>query len=204
MPSRIGAVILAAGASTRLGQPKQLLAFRGEILLTRAINAALGAPCFPVIVVLGARAEQIRPAIESFPVQIVVNADWEQGMGGSLSIGVSLLAEQPDIEAVVALLCDQPLVTSETIRFLLETRAATHHAVIASEYDNLPGPPCVFDRALFPELIALKGSEGARKVIAYQEAQSAVFRVPVPDAGLDIDTLDDWKNLQKRESSSPP
>ena len=203
MSSRIGAVILAAGASTRLGQPKQLALFHGKTLLAHAIEAALGASCSKVVVVLGAGAERIRPEIESSSVQIVLNPDWEQGMGGSIRTGISALQEDAEVEAAALLLCDQPLVTTATIVSLLKIRAATSHAIIASEYDGVPGPPCIFARALFPELLTLTGAEGARRIIQRQERNGAVYRKYFPEGATDIDTLDDLKRLQERALTEP-
>lgn len=119
-------------------------------------------------------------------------------MGGSIRTGVSFFAEEPDVEAVIILLCNQPLMTSETILSLLEIRAATDYAIIASEYNGVPGPPCVFDRALFPELSALAGAEGARRIITKQDMKNAVYRNDFPQGATDIDTMDDWERLQER------
>jgi molybdenum cofactor cytidylyltransferase len=188
----VGAVVLAAGSSSRMGTPKQLLQFRGETLLRLAARAALGAGCRPVVVVTGAHAVRMREELRGLDVLEVVNALWETGMASSVRAGVSALMES-DASAVVLTLCDQPHVTSETIAALINEHQATGRPVVASGYGGGFGVPALFGRALFTELIQLEGQAGAKQVIK-RHARGARF-VSFPGGETDVDTPDDFARL---------
>ena len=188
-----GIIILAAGESARMGVPKQLLEYRGKTLLERTADVALEVGD-SVIVVLGSRAEQIWKAWNEPRVMVVENPRWSQGMGGSLAIGLqSLLIAKPATQAAIFLLCDQPLLTATVLRRLIATHLNTGSAIVASEYNETLGVPALFHASLFPELLALKGKEGARKVIQSHPRQ--VVGVPFAEGSLDIDTPADWAQL---------
>ena len=190
----VGAVILAAGSSSRMGRPKQLLRFDGETLLRRAALAAKGAGCDPVVVVTGAHAGRMRGELRGLDVLEVENQRWETGMGSSVGAGVEkLLGAQPGADAVVLLLCDQPFVTHEVIAGLVAARRATGRDVIASSYGESCGVPALFGRALFDELRRLEGHAGAKQVIK-SHAASAHF-VPFPGGEMDVDTPEDFSRL---------
>jgi molybdenum cofactor cytidylyltransferase len=192
--STIGLIILAAGASTRMGTPKQLLLYRGISLLRHTVNIALESACHPVIVVLGAYFEQIKPEIEQLPIHIVENADWEKGMGTSIRAGVMALERiNPDVDAVVITLCDQPFLLVNTIAQLINAYHHTHQSIIASEYANTLGVPALFERHLFAELTALNATEGARKVI--KNNQKKVAQIHFPKGEIDLDTPEDYDKL---------
>jgi molybdenum cofactor cytidylyltransferase len=190
----IGAVILAAGSSSRMGRPKQLLRFGGETLLTRAALAALGAACNPVIVVTGAHAEQTRGELRGLGVLEVENPRWEAGMGSSVSAGVlALLEAQPGTAAVVLMLCDQPLVNADVVAGLVASHRETGCEAVASRYGESYGVPALFARTLFDELARLEGHAGAKQVIG-RHASRARF-VPFPGGEFDVDTPDDFTRL---------
>ncbi|HKC63080.1 MAG TPA: nucleotidyltransferase family protein [Pyrinomonadaceae bacterium] len=196
----IGIIILAAGASSRMGEPKQLLPFRGESLLRRAVRAALETECHPLVVVLGANAHLLQEEIASTGAHIFVNHSWTEGMGSSIRCGLqrALEAESHDeIEAAVFMLCDQPCVTSGVIRRLVDAYRASEALLVASEYEaegeKTVGVPALFSRALFPELMALRGAQGARRIIASHRQEATV--IAVPEAAFDVDTLDDYRAL---------
>ncbi len=189
-----GAIILAAGSSSRMGSPKQILRFRGESLLRRAALAALGAGCSPVVVVTGAHAELSRRELEGLDVREVLNPRWETGMASSIGAGLEgLLREDPDAAAVVILLCDQPHVTAEVISSLVSAHRATLKPVIASAYGGSFGVPALFGRALFAELARLEGGAGAKQVIQ-RYASEAQF-LPFGGGEVDVDTRDDFSRL---------
>ena len=185
--STVPIVILAAGASKRMGVPKQLLAYRGRTLLGHALEAALGSTCRPVIVVLGANAEQIQPEIEGLAVQIVRNTHWAEGLSSSIRVGIE--AVDTDVEAVVLALCDQPLVSSEDIEALVAAFRSTKRPIIVSQYAGTFGVPALFARSFLPELLGLVGDGGAKQVI--QRNAAAVWPVPCPHGAIDVDTLED-------------
>src|SRR5918997_5647856 len=190
----VGAVVLAAGSSSRMGHAKQTLQFRGESLLRRAALAALGAGCRPVIVVTGAYAELSRRELNGLDVREVLNTLWETGMASSVRAGVeALLGADADAEAAVLLLCDQPHVTADVISRLVEARRATGSPLVASAYGGGFGVPALFGRTLFAELTRLEGAAGAKQVIN-RHASEAHF-LSFPGGEVDVDTPDDFSRL---------
>ena len=193
--STVGLIILAAGASTRMGTPKQLLAYRGCTLIRHIIEVAIASYCQPIAVVLGANAERIKPEISQLPIQIVENQQWEEGMSTSIRVGLeALLAMNPNLDAVAIALCDQPFVSSQMLDRIVEAYRFTGKPIIACEYSGTLGVPVLFSRALFSELMALKSTEGAKKLIKKHIHQ--VFSVPFPEGAIDIDTPKDYEQLQ--------
>jgi molybdenum cofactor cytidylyltransferase len=188
----VGAVVLAAGSSSRMGRPKQTLRFGGESLLRRAALAALGAGCRPVIVVTGAHAELSRGELDGLDAREVLNPLWETGMASSVRAGVEALAGA-DADAAVLLLCDQPHVTADIIAGLVAAHRATGRPVVASAYGGSFGVPALFVRALFAELARLEGTAGAKQVIK-RHASEAHF-LSFPGGEVDVDTPDDFSRL---------
>lgn len=196
-------MILAAGASTRLGggRLKQLLPFRGRSLLRHAAEVALAAGASPVVVVLGAQAERLRGELAGLPVEVVVNTGWEEGMASSLRAGLAaLVAAAPDTGAVLLMLCDQPLVTPEALQALVAAHRASGKPAIASEYASGGplGPPCLFARPLFADLLALSGAQGAKQLLS-RLSPDATLRVSLPEADQDIDTAADWERFHSKK-----
>ena len=190
----VGAVILAAGSSSRMGRPKQTLQFQGTSLLRRATLAALEATCRPVVVVTGANAELSRRELDQPDVYEAFNPDWETGMGSSVRTGIeSLLNINAGIAAAILLLCDQPHVTSAVISSLLAAHHTTGSSIVASAYGEGVGVPAVFSRTLFTELTQLAGSSGAKEIIK-RHASEAHF-LPFPEGEVDIDTPSDFSSL---------
>lgn len=191
----IGIVLLAAGASTRMNnQSKQLLQFEGQSLLRRAAQTVLASASQKTVVVLGANAEKLKSEIEDLPIQIVINENWMSGMASSIKTGLSaLLEENQNLAAVVVLLCDQPLVTAQTINSLIDTFKQTKNLIVASEYNETIGVPALFAREIFNELLNLKADSGAKFVIKKQAA--SVKKILVPEAAFDVDTLADYERL---------
>ena len=190
----VGLVILAAGSSSRMGQPKQLLTYEGESLVRRSAGLGLLSGCFPVTVVLGANNLLIGTELEDLPVFVTQNPDWEAGMASSIRVGLThTLHVLPTVEAVLIALCDQPLVTPAFLHGLTEAFAASGKPIIATRYGNTTGVPALFSRELFHELEQLNGQEGARKLIATHADQ--VHAVAFPEAALDVDTPEDYLKL---------
>ena len=190
----VGAVVLAAGSSSRMGSPKQTLQYLGESLLRRAALAALGTACRPIIVVTGANAELSRRELDGLDVREVFNMRWETGMASSVRAGVEgLLSAAPDIDAVVLLLCDQPHVTAEVISGLVAAHRTTGSPIVASTYGGNFGVPALFGKSLFDELARLEGAAGAKQVIK-RHASEAHF-LPFDEGEVDVDTPDDFSRL---------
>ncbi|MEH2039691.1 nucleotidyltransferase family protein [Nostoc sp.] len=192
--STIAIMILAAGASTRMGTPKQLLLYQGRSFLQYITEIAIASVCQPVVVVLGANAEQIHPQIKQLPVRVVKNSDWACGMSTSIKSGIELLNNLPQkIEAVVITLCDQPFVSPQIINQLVDTYYSTKKPIIACEYGDTLGVPALFSQTFFSELAALKETSGAKKVINHNVNE--VFSIPFPLGDIDIDTPKDYEQL---------
>jgi molybdenum cofactor cytidylyltransferase len=197
---RVGAVILAAGASTRMGTPKQLLELDDKPLLVRVVEAALSAPVWPVVVVLGANAERIRPFLARFPVLVTENSAWQEGMAASIRAGVTTLQQfSRHLDAALIALCDQPAFSAATISQLIETQRATGRGIVAARYAGRNGAPALFLRQYFPELTALTGEEGARALLNGDAGR--VAPVELPELAVDLDTVADvaaLKNIAER------
>jgi CTP:molybdopterin cytidylyltransferase MocA len=188
----ISAVVLAAGASTRMGRPKLAIPVHGTPMIRRAAQAALASRCREVIVVLGSDADVYRPLLDGLEVRIVLNPDPGEGMGSSIRTGVA--AVSPDAQGVVIMLADQPMVTAEAIDRLLDTAAAGPHRFVASAYQGTVGPPAYFHRALFLELLTLEGDRGARSVIQAHPGEGVA--VPLDDGtAADVDVSGDLAAL---------
>lgn len=195
-PPRCGLVILAAGASRRMGSPKQLIEIDGRPLLVRAIEAALAAPVWPVVVVLGANATAIRPVIGHLPVLVVDNPAWAEGMASSIREGVATLRQfSRALDAAVLALCDQPGFSAATVESLLAAHRATGRGIVAARYSGRLGAPALFTRAHFPALAALTGEEGARDLLNADPARVAA--VDLPELARDLDTPEDLKDLAR-------
>jgi molybdenum cofactor cytidylyltransferase len=188
----IAAVILAAGASTRMGTPKQLLQFQGRSLLRSVTETAIAAQCSPIVIVLGARIELIQHEVSDLPVQVVENPEWQTGMGSSIRIGIQALIDRTTVvNGAILLLCDQPFLLPSLIRQLKSRYWSTQPSIVASTYQNTVGVPALFHAALFPELMQLNQLEGAKKVI--QRHRHAVVTVDFPEGAIDIDTPQDYQ-----------
>ena len=158
-----GIVILAAGVSCQNGRPKQLLPYLGRTLIEHVTRTAIASGAREVIVVLGVNAEQIQHKLIGLPVRIVINKEWEQGLSSSIRCGVGALG--PEIRSTVIALGDQACVTPALFQDLAQRQWETGLPIVASSYDGIVGAPSLFDRSLFPQLMALKGSAGARELI---------------------------------------
>jgi molybdenum cofactor cytidylyltransferase len=188
----VGLILLAAGASTRMGTDKQLLPYRGRSLVRYMAEVALASKCQPIAIVLGAHGDRINPEIATLPLQIVENDRWSLGMGTSIGAGVQAAAQS--LDAVIVMLCDQPLVTSWHLNQLIAAYKATHYPVIASAYSSTLGVPALFDRSLFPDLLSLTGNVGAKHLIG--QYGDRVYPVPFPEGAIDLDTPEDYQNCQ--------
>ncbi|QJD97238.1 nucleotidyltransferase family protein [Mucilaginibacter robiniae] len=192
--STTGIIILAAGASSRMGQPKQKLVYQQQTLLQRAVAAALASNGLPVIVVLGANYEAVQPDIAEQPVQIIHNADWEQGMASSIQSGLRYLQEKCNqIDSILLMLCDQPFVDSALLNQLINQQMVNEASIVACAYQNTLGAPVLFSKAYFPELLALQWQEGAKKLLMKYRDQVKAF--PFPKGSVDVDTPDDYQDL---------
>ena len=211
--SHIAAVILAAGESSRLGKPKQLIQFRGKTLVRRVVDAASEAGCRPILVVLGTERtshlysdglprvkgrhheiELITSELKKTGATIVANSNWQCGIGTSIRTGVQhLLDTAPGVEATVLLACDQPFVDRAVLDGLMTLYHETLKPIVAASYAGTLGVPALFDRSLLPELLRLDDSAGAKSTILSNRDQVAEF--PFLEGKVDIDTAEDWQRF---------
>ncbi len=192
--ARVGVVVLAAGGSSRLGTPKQLLEFGGRSLLRHSAETALESRCGPVVVVLGAHADTLRHELDGLDVAIVENRDWREGMGSSIRAGVGqLTSARTDVTAILLTLCDQPLVTADVLKGLVARHTETDAPIVASAYGDTLGVPALFDAALVDKLACIAPEHGAKDLIA--SYGSRVASVHVPAAVVDVDTPGDYARL---------
>jgi len=184
----VPAIILAAGGSRRLGQPKQLVRIAGETLLARAIRVVRASAFDPIFVVLGAHHENIRAAVDLSHVRVVMNPDWEQGIATSIHAGIRELLElDPHAAAALLLVCDQPRLTTEHLRTLIKAyEHAGEPGIVASRYGGAAGIPAIFPKSQFSKLLALQGDEGARHLL--RNPENSVVEVEFSDGEIDIDT----------------
>lgn len=188
----VAVIILAAGSSSRLGRPKQLLPYRGTTLLRHAVQTALAADLGPVIVVLGAAEDTCRSALAGMPATITANADWEEGMGGSIAAGMAVVADS-DFRSALLMLCDQPAITPDMLRALDDYQHKIGASIVASKFEGTLGPPVIFAASHFTQLRELRGQQGARSLFKNDPAGPAT--VDCPEATWDIDTEEDARML---------
>ena len=197
----LGAIILAAGASTRMGQPKQLLRIDGRTLLRRTVDAVLASPAWPVVIVLGSGAAGIRPEIARLPVLVVENGAWEEGLASSIRAGVRVLASfSLSLDAALLVLCDQPNLSPEAIA-RLAAGFEDGKTIVAARYGDHSGPPALFARSHFQELMELGGPGGARPLLVRHAA--ALATVPLPELAVDLDTPEDYTRFQRMLETEP-
>jgi molybdenum cofactor cytidylyltransferase len=194
MASKTGIIILAAGSSSRLGHPKQLLTYKKTTLLKNTINEIASIANTVIIVVTGSNRELIENELDSSQIKISHNPDWEFGMSSSISKGLTdLLAIYPDCESCIFTVCDQPYVTQSIFENLITEYQKTGKGIIASSYSETLGTPVLFDKKYFNELIALKGQEGAKKII--NKFLDDTVSIPFEKGDIDIDTQEDYDKL---------
>jgi molybdenum cofactor cytidylyltransferase len=198
-PLRVVAVVLAAGGSRRLGEPKQLLRLAGQTLVRRAALAALASRAERVLVVTGARAEEVERALEGLAVEVVRCPHWERGLAESLRAGVSA-ALAPGEASVLVALADQPALQADQLDALIARHAAGAE-IAASDYGGEPGVPALFSARLARELLALEGDRGAKPLLLRERERVAL--VPFEGGALDVDTPEDWARASRILGEAP-
>lgn len=190
-----GIIVLAAGASRRMGEAKQLLKLDGKSLIRRAVETALAADRSPVTVVLGANFDSVKSEIEDLDCSIVKNDEWKTGISSSIKAGLKKTLEiAPGISAVIFALADQPFVTAGHFDLLIEKFHETGKPIIAARYLETAGVPALFARRMFPALMKLDGDRGAGRII--KESPALTEYVFLPEAATDIDTITDLESVR--------
>lgn len=190
-------LILAAGNSSRLGRPKQLLDLGNTTLLQHTIEETLKLSCNVRVLVLGAYQEDIRVKLNSANITILENRDWETGMASSIRVGLNWLVEHHDLDQVLILLCDQPFLDHKLMEDLIAQKSKGNKGIVGSAYGGTIGVPVLFDRKYFPELLALNGKEGAKKLV--NMFGDDVDQIDFPEGNIDIDTETDFNAYLKED-----
>lgn len=191
----VGIIVLAAGASTRMKEPKQLLQFEGKTLLRRAVETAIATDCKPVVVVLGANFNQTLAEIQDLRVDVCHNTDWRKGLSASLQCGIeNLLNLNPNIDAFIATLADQPFVSKDNLLELKNKFLESKKPIVAAEYNGIIGVPALFAKKIFKEFAGISGDKGAKTII--EKYRKTLVTINLPEAALDIDTNEDYLNLE--------
>ena len=180
-------IVLAAGASTRFGSPKQLTRVNGVPLLQLMLSRATAVAGHAVTVVLGANASDVVPALGRLPVSLVINRDWNEGLASSIRAGVRSLPGS--CGGALLLLADQASITSADLQRLADSWARNPRAIVAAQYAGSHGVPALFPRSEFPALLRLQGEQGARALL--RNPAVSVIGVPMPSAAIDIDRPED-------------
>ena len=189
-----GIIILAAGNSSRLGKPKQLLEYNGYTLLRNTILQAKLVPDTTVIVVTGAYKKNIDEELAYTAAKVVYNPEWEMGMGSSMAVGLQQLQlSNPQITTCIITVCDQPFLTAQIFKDLVSRHKITGKGIVASAYGETWGTPVLFSSNYFKELENLNGHEGAKKIV--QLYKDDVATVAFEKGAIDIDTIEDYNNL---------
>ncbi len=197
----IAAVILAAGQSSRMGQPKLLLPVLGKPLLLHVVDHATAAGFAETLVVVGYQADALRELLSSRPVRIVENPNYALGQSTSLRAGIAALS--PQVEAAMILLGDQPLVHSAILKRLMQAWQVTAKPIIAPFYGGERGNPVLFARALFPELLSVTGDQGGRKILQRHAQEIEPVPIADADAAQDLDTWQEYQALIQRLEQTP-
>lgn len=185
------AIVLAAGASSRFGSPKQLVRVDGRPLLHAAVSRAVEVAGHAVSVVLGAHAADLAPLLRHTAASIVINRDWSEGMASSIRAGVSRLPGS--CGGVMLVLADQAAVTAEDLRRLATSWRRQPDYIIAAQYGATLGAPAIFPASYFRDLTELRGDRGAQAL--FKRNPDRVIRVPMDSASIDIDTPEDLLRL---------
>lgn len=187
-------VILAAGSSKRMGKPKQMLEIHGTTLLQHSVNTAVASGIPNIVVVLGANAEEHKASLFNRPITLLENAQWERGMGSSLKVGVKKAIELfKDVQALIVMVCDQPLISSVHIGNLIKAFQAHEPLAIASGYNDSYGVPAVFDRSVFSLLIKIDDHSGARAIL--EKLKDDLVLVPFFGGEIDLDTPEEYQRF---------
>jgi len=186
-------LILAAGNSSRLGEPKQLLNFEGKTLLKHVVEEALKVSK-SVVVVTGSNHSQISKEIENLQVKIIENMNWNEGMGSSIKIGINQLLDSfPTIENYIISVCDQPFIEASVFSELIQKQKDSQKGIVASKYSETLGTPVLFTKKYFKDLSDLSGQEGAKKLL--QKFKDDIAKINFEKGEIDIDTQSDYQKL---------
>lgn len=187
---------MAAGSSSRMGQPKQILSWKGRTLIEATITKVLRLNTTKTIVVLGANKEKIISKIESYPIEVIYNPNWDRGLGNSIAFGVNYIQNNFKPEAVLIVLADQPLIKNAYLEAMMASFETNKNQIIATQYPNGKlGVPALFDESYLQELSNINGDKGAKAIL--EKYTNLVMSTQIDTNVFDVDTKEDYKKLLK-------
>lgn len=195
MMSKTAILILAAGESKRMGEPKQLLPYNNSTLLLHTIEQANSIKYADVFIVIGAHFSDVFKSIRGQKATILKNNNWEDGMGSSISKGVGLIKKKNNYDRVLVTLADTPLITQEHYEGLISLSDETGKRIILTNYEEVSGVPAIFDKSLFNELSILSDNEGAKPVVIKYKKEVLEMTSKIPF--FDVDTKEAYQKLLK-------
>ncbi|EIJ78144.1 4-diphosphocytidyl-2C-methyl-D-erythritol synthase [Bacillus methanolicus PB1] len=199
--SEIGAVILAAGMSKRMGQPKQFLSLHGKPLFRYSVETAMLSGLRPVVVVSGEHTDLVKEYIRDLPAVVIYNPNFAKGMSSSLKAGVKAICDQ--VSACFVFLADQPFIpvsVVDRLREVYDIAKSKNIKIVRARYASVPGHPVLFAAEIFPELLRIEGDRGAHQVIRQHLSELAYVDFDHSFWGVDIDTPEDWKIYSKEKN----
>lgn len=196
--SKLAVLLLAAGSSSRMGVPKQLLKWKNTTLLQHAINTVKHVDQDETLLVLGANFDDITSQIDTSETTVVYNENWEKGLGNSIACGMQYIKDSlPQMDSVLILLADQPLIDSNYLNKMIETHRLNPNSIICTSYQNKKlGVPAIFNKTDFEDLSQLNHDKGAREILNKQSEH--ILFLDGTHLISDIDTIEDYENLYKR------
>jgi molybdenum cofactor cytidylyltransferase len=195
---KIGIILLAAGSSSRLGFPKQMISIGSESLLSYLSKIAMASKANEVLAVLGSGRDSFKEVFMDIPIDTTYNEDWNKGIGSSIKHGLKVILKlYPELQAIIIMLCDQPYLSSKLLNELITTHLKTSKPVVASEYDSTKGVPALFHHTFFNQLSELADDSGARGVIR-QLDEKQLACIPFKRGNIDLDTEEDLRQFIQR------
>lgn len=196
MNKEVAIILLAAGPSSRMGQSKQQLLIEGKSLLIHSTGIAIKSEAGKVTVVLGSDEKAHREILKDLSANVIFNSRWQTGMGSSLKAGLKhVITNNPKTDAVIVMVCDQPLLKVNHINSLIQKYKKTNALLVASAYATTNGVPALFNHQLFDEILNLSDEHGAKKIIQKHQVETVDF----PEGATDLDTPEDYKTFLQQQ-----
>jgi len=193
---KLGAVILAAGAASRLGAAKMLLPYSDKTILEHIVKEVQALNPVSICLVTGKYTDQIKSSMNFTGVELLDFPDWELGMAASIKFGLkSILAKLPSIDAILFVVSDQPFLDRLVLNSMINAFQASAKGIVAARYQLQNGTPVIFHRSYFEQILQLQGDKGAKKIV--DQHLSDLVTVDFPLGAMDIDTQEDYVRFQE-------
>ncbi|UAB82627.1 nucleotidyltransferase family protein [Zunongwangia sp. SCSIO 43204] len=188
---KIAVLVLAAGASRRMNDIKQILAFKDSTLLENALKTAKVSKNDQVFCVLGANKEEIQQKVDFQGIEIIQNDNWNNGLGKSIAVGIEAIQNYKDYDGILVMLGDQPFISSEYLNKMIEKFIQNQSDIVATSYSGKPGVPALFPQKIFSELTKLSGDSGAKELL---RGEKNIVKLEAENT-FDVDSPEDYKKV---------